>query len=254
MQAQDIMTRDVVTVRPEALVQAIARLLLERGISGVPVVDATGQVLGLVTEGDLLRRPENETEAAPRWWLRGFGDSAALADAYTKSHGLHARDVMTRPPVTVPPTMPVGDVAALMERRHIKRVPVVEGGVEGGRLVGLVTRANLLRGLAGGRADKRDDKRDDKRPDMLADKVGDQRDLGPTDREIHARLRAELARQEWASPWLRTVTVENGRVDMWGFVASEAERRALRVVAERTPGVVAVEDHLTVRAPRHGIF
>src|SRR5579862_9244949 len=221
MQAQDIMTRDVVTVAPEAPVQEIARLLLERGISGVPVVDATGQVLGLVTEGDLLRRPENQTAPAPRWWLRGFGDSAALADAYTKSHGLHARDVMTRPAIAVPPTMPVGDVAALMERRHVKRVPVVEAG----RLVGLVTRANLLRGLAGGRADKRD--------------------LPPNDREIHERLRAELARQDWASPWLRTVTVENGRVDMWGFVASEAERRALRVVAERTPGVVAVEDHLT---------
>lgn len=230
MQAQDIMTREVVTIAPEAPVQEIARLLLERGISGVPVVDAAGQVLGLVTEGDLLRRPENQTEAAPRGWLAGFVDSAALARAYTKSHGLYAREVMTSPAVTVPPDMPVGDVAALMERRHIKRVPVVEGG----RLVGLVTRANLLRGLAGTRSGERA--------------------VRPSDREIQDRLTAEFGKQAWASPWLRTLTVENGTVEIWGFVTSEAERQALRVVAERTPGVVAVEDHLTVRAPRHGIF
>jgi CBS domain-containing protein len=230
MQAQDVMTRNVVTVDPDDAVPAIARLLLDRSISGVPVVDGAGTVLGVVTEADLLRRPENQTEPVPKWWLRGFADNATLALAYTKSHGQHARDVMSRPAVTAPPTMPVGELAALMERRHIKRVPIVEDG----RLVGIVTRANLLRGIAGMRSDPHAPR--------------------PSDREIHDKLMQELRTQDWVSPWLRTVTVDNGTVGLWGFVASEAERRALQVAAERIPGVVAIEDHLTLRSPRRGLL
>jgi CBS domain-containing protein len=144
MKARDIMRCEVATVGPATPVTEIARLLLERRISGVPVVDAHGKVLGIVSEGDLLRRAETGTEIRRSWWLRLLADNAVLAGEYAKSHGRTAEEIMTRDVVTVTETTPVAEIAALLERRDVKRVPVVHRG----KIVGIISRANLLHALA----------------------------------------------------------------------------------------------------------
>ena len=140
MQAKDVMTTKVVTVQPDARVEHIAALLLERSISGVPVVDADGRLLGIVTEGDLMRRPEIGTERHRGWWLRLFGDERERAAEYARAHGSRAADVMTRNVVTVSEETSVGEIARLLEEHRIKRVPVVRDD----KVVGIVSRANLL--------------------------------------------------------------------------------------------------------------
>ena len=143
MQARDVMTTNVVTVTPDVAVEEIARLLLERNISGVPVVDGDDAVLGIVSEGDLMRRPE--TGAAPRrsWWLEFAASSRWRAAEYIRSHGVTAGDIMTRDVVTVAETANMGEIAEILEERKIKRVPVVRDG----KLVGIVSRSNLLQAL-----------------------------------------------------------------------------------------------------------
>ncbi|MCL4798910.1 MAG: CBS domain-containing protein [Burkholderiales bacterium] len=128
MLAKDVMTTSVVTVNPDARVEDVARLLLARGISAVPVVDARGRVLGIVSEGDLIRRPETGTERRPSWWLSLLADPDRAAAEYAKSHGRTARDVMTRDVISVGDRAPLERIAALLEQRRIKRVPVVRGG------------------------------------------------------------------------------------------------------------------------------
>lgn len=142
------MTTQVVTVRPDTRVEQIARLLLERRISGVPVVDAAGRLVGIVTEGDLMRRPEIGTERHRGWWLRLFGDERERAAEYARAHGSRAEQVMTRNVITVTEETPLGEIARLLEEHRIKRVPVVRDG----KLVGIVSRANLLQSLAAGPA------------------------------------------------------------------------------------------------------
>ena len=145
MQARDVMTREIVTVRPETRVSEIARILTARRISGVPVVDSGDHVVGVVTEADLTSRPECETDYPRHSWLARLVLSPEQSAAdYTKTHGLHAADVMTSPPVTVGEDTPVDEVARVLDEKHIRRVPVVRGE----RLVGIVSRADLLAGLA----------------------------------------------------------------------------------------------------------
>src|SRR5262245_35601220 len=133
MQARDVMTAPVVTVRPDTRVEEIAQLLLERRISGVPVVDPGGRLLGIVTGGDLMRAPEIGTERQRGWWLRFFGDERARAEEYARAHGSRAEQVMTRNVVTVSDETSVAEIARLLEAHHIKRVPVVRDG----RVVGI---------------------------------------------------------------------------------------------------------------------
>lgn len=221
MNAKDIMSSPVITVGPEASVREIAALLLERGISGVPVVQK-GRLVGLVSEADLLHRHEIGTDRAARggsWWLRLFSDGPSLDD-YVKSHATQARDVMTRDVVSVAPDTPVAEIARLLESRRIKRVPVLRGR----RLIGIVSRANLIQALAV-------HKRPGKKPARPRD-----------DKAIRERLLAELERQ----PWWRissNLVVDDGVVHYWGIVDSEEERQAARVAAENVPGVRKVEDH-----------
>ena len=220
MQAKDIMTTNVVTVAPDARVAEIAALLLERRISGVPVVDADGRILGIVSEGDLMRRAEGETERRHSWWLDLMASSEESAAAYVKTHGMHAEDVMTRSPITVGEEMPVRDVAEILEKRHIKRVPVVRDG----KIVGIVSRANLLQGLAAGA---------NKGAVPSAD-----------DRSIRARITEILNQEKWVSHGTLNVIVTDGVVELWGWVDSETERKAFRVAVESVPGVRALRDHL----------
>jgi len=141
MKAADIMVKDVVTAGPEASVRELATIMLERRISGMPVVDGGGRVLGIVSEGDLIRRPEIETDRVKTGWLHLFLSDEQRARDFVKSHGRKAREVMTQPAICVAPDTPLAEIVRLMERHRIKRLMVVDQG----KLAGLVTRADLLR-------------------------------------------------------------------------------------------------------------
>jgi CBS domain-containing protein len=215
------MTTKIVTVTPDTRVEAIARLLLERGISGVPVVAADGRLVGIVTEGDLMRRPDIGTERHRGWWLWLFGDERERAAEYARAHGSRADEVMTRNVVTVTEETTVGEIARLLEAHRIKRVPVVRGG----RLVGIVSRANLLHGLAARPAPPP--------PDRPLD-----------DRAVRDRIMEVLTREDLMAQGPLNVTVTDGVVELWGLVESEEGRLAVRVAVENVPGVRAVRDNL----------
>src|SRR3972149_2283575 len=143
MHAKDVMTTQVVTVSLDAPVAEIAKQLVQRRISAVPVVDADGRPVGIVSEGDLMRRPETGGERHPSWWLALVAEAETQDREYVKSHGGRARDVMTRDLVTVTEEASLEEIATLLEKHRIKRVPVVREG----KLVGIVSRANLLQGI-----------------------------------------------------------------------------------------------------------
>src|SRR5215216_6778502 len=142
--AADVMTTDVITVTPETPVPDIAKLLYTRRISGVPVVDPNKAVIGLVSEGDLMKHADAIGEQRRSWWLTLIAGESTLAHDYVKIHGRHAKDVMTSDVITVMPTASLAEIAKTLERHRIKRAPVVQDG----RLVGIVTRSNLLQDLA----------------------------------------------------------------------------------------------------------
>jgi len=231
MRAMDVMTTGVITVDPDTSVQAIATLLSERGISGVPVVDAADRLLGIVSEGDLLHRVETGTERLTRrrrsWWLDTIASDQELARDYVKSHGRTAKDVMTREVISVTDTTDLAEVAMLLETKRIKRVPVLHEG----KLVGIVSRANLVRALAVTKSDSAVDAATD-------------------DRAIRSKLLAELMGQEWFKTqdwfkiWAADVIVRDRVVHFWlAANQTEEERRALRIAAENTAGVRCVEEH-----------
>lgn len=219
MKAKDVMTTRVVAVVSDMPVSAIASLLLDRHISAVPVIDEERRILGIVSEGDLIRR--GKTTERRSWWLATYGDAKALAREFVKTHGLYATDVMTREVVTVTEDTPVSTIAELLEQKGIKRVPVVRHG----RLVGIVSRADLLRGLATRGLQPRTPEAQD-------------------DETIQAHLMEVLEREPWADATFLSIMVDQGVVHLWGLVRSEEERRALRVAAEAIPGVRNVRDYL----------
>ncbi|MBT4905790.1 MAG: CBS domain-containing protein [Rhodospirillaceae bacterium] len=221
MQAVDVMTPDVATVTPETSVEDVARIFLRRHISAVPVVDDNGVLQGIVSEGDLMRRTENDTERRPSWWLHMITGPAERAREFVLSHGHHARDVMTRKVVTIPEDMPVSQVAELLETHRIKRVPVVRDG----KVVGIVSRANLLQGLA-------------------ALKAPGEQHLG--DRQIRESLAGALAQDLPSVGNFVSYVVRDGKVQLWGGVLTESEKTAVRVAAEGIAGVQEVEDNVTV--------
>jgi CBS domain-containing protein len=229
MRAMDVMTTDVITVHPDTTVQALATLLAERGISGAPVVDSSGQLVGIVSEGDLLHCAEIGTARRHRerrrsWWLDHFASD--LARDYIKSHGRKVEDIMTRDVVTVTEDTDLAEVAALLEAKRIKRVPVMRDGT----IVGIISRANLVRALG-------------------STKGAPPRQAEADDRTIRAQLLAELGREEWARIWPEDVIVRDGVVHFWlSSDETEEKKRALRVAAETIPGVRGVEEHV-VPAP-----
>ncbi len=228
MHAMDIMTTNVITVRPEMPVQELALLLAERGISGVPVVDADNRLVGIVSEGDLLHRAETgtarRTQRRRARWLDHIASDRDLARDYVKSHGRTVADIMTRDVVTVSDTTELSDIANLLETNKIKRVPVLRDG----KVAGIVSRANLVRALAA-------------TPRAAAAEADD--------RTIRRNLLAELEGQEWATVWAADIVVRDGVVHLWFADDQPAEeRRAVRVAAENVPGVRGVEQHL-VPAP-----
>jgi CBS domain-containing protein len=222
MRAMDVMTTAVVTVSPDSTVQDLAKLMSERGISGVPVVE-NGRLVGVVSEGDLLHRAETGTErrTARRRW-RWFDPGLEEARDYIKAHGQTVRRIMTREVISVDETADLAEVATLMETRRIKRVPVLRDGM----LVGILSRANLVRAVAA---------------------IGREPATGAVggDREIRAKLLAEVNGREWARVWPEEIVVQDGVVHLWTSDARPAaERDALRVAAENVAGVRRVEEHV----------
>jgi CBS domain-containing protein len=220
MKVSDVMTRKVISVSPGAKVSEAIKLMLKHRISGLPVIDGKGRVVGILSEGDLLRRPEIGAEPRRSRWLDALLGPGEAAEAYVRSHGQRVKDVMTRAPLTVKETTPLHEVASLMERRRVKRLPVVRAG----KLVGIISRANLLRALAS----------------LNRELPKSQR----TDTAIRNRILRDIGKQDWAYAADVDVVVRSGVVDIWGRISDPAQRDALRVLAESTPGVKRIEDHL----------
>jgi CBS domain-containing protein len=228
MNASDVMTRTLLSVRPDATVAEAIRTMLDNRISGLPVIDEAGRLVGILTEGDLLRRGEMGTERQRSRWLEILMGPGRLAGEYVRTHGRKIGEVMTRDVVSVTLDTPLKEVVELMERHRIKRVPVLDGEV----LVGILSRADLLRALLGA--------------------LEEEPAAATTDEEIRERILRELAKTAWVPRDGIAITVENGVVDLNGVILDEKERAALRVAAENVPGVRAVEDHLVWVEPVSG--
>lgn len=228
MKAVDVMVSNVVTVNVNAAIGEVAATLLNNHISAAPVVDEKGGLVGIVSEGDLMRRPEIGTTGQHSWWLELISTGWASANEYIKSHSGKVADVMTRNVVTAKPDTPLGEIAGLLERNRIKRVPIVEGG----KLVGLVSRANILQALAS--ATK-------KLPSLAS----------VDDLELRKKVVSRMASEPWR-PTMLTVTVQDGTVDLWGLVHSVEEKKAAQLAAETTPGVRAVVNNIIVQRVGYG--
>jgi len=228
MKAADVMVTNVVTVGPEASVQDVAQILLDARISGIPVVDRDGELVGIVSEGDLVRRAETGTGRRRPWWLALFTGREALAAEFVREHSRRVADIMTRDVVTATPDTPLSTIARLLERNAIKRLPIVQDG----KVVGIVSRANLVQALAS---------------------AGKKTEAAPAD---DSTIREDVLRRLNAEPWTRpsliNVIVHDGTVELWGIVDSASERKAVHVAAEVAPGVRAVNDNLIIRPAESG--
>ena len=227
MKASDVRSRNILSVGRDATIAEAIRLMLDNQISGLPVIDA-GRLVGILTEGDLLRRSETGTERHRPRWLEILMGPGRLAGEYVRTHGRKVEEIMTRDVVSVTPDTPLDEIVALMERRRIKRVPVLDGDAP----VGIVSRTDLLRALA---------RTLDEEPVAV---VGDD--------EIRERILAELAKVSWVPRDGLTITVGDGAVGLDGVILDEKEREALRVAVENVPGVRAVEDRLVWVEPVSG--
>jgi CBS domain-containing protein len=220
MKAKDVMTSPVVSIEPDASIWQAVRIMLQRHISGLPVIDQKGALVGIVTEGDFLRRAETGTQRRRPRWLEYLIGPGRLADEYTRAHGRKVSEIMTAEPLTITEDTPLDEIVRLMEKRQIKRLPVVRDE----HVVGIVSRANLVH--------------------ALASFARDIRPASAGDQGIRDRILAELASQSWAPVALVDVIVRDGVVELWGMITDERERKAIVVAAENAPGVKAVNDHL----------
>jgi CBS domain-containing protein len=230
MNARDVMTPHVISVAPDASTSAAARLMLQNKISGLPVIDSSGKLVGIITEGDFLRRTEIGTQRRRPRWIEFFIGPGRLADEYSRSSGRRISDLMTHDVHTVNLDASLEDIVRIMERHRVKRVPVVEGE----KVIGIVTRANLLHALAG-----------------VADEISPS---SARDSSIREQIFEELKRQTWAPVARIDVTVRKGVVQLSGLLTDERQRQALRILAENIPGVTKVQDHLVWIEPETGIY
>jgi CBS domain-containing protein len=231
MKVRDIMTRKVLSIEPDASVLQAVHSMLQNKISGLPVVKADGDLVGVVTEGDFLRRSETATERKRPRWLAFLVGPGKLADEYVHTHARKIADVMTPDPYTVTEDTALEDVVQLMERHRIKRLPVMRGK----KLVGIVSRANLLHALA-----------------SLAPQMRSSASA-LTDETIRNLLLNELDHQKWAPVGFLNVVVRSGVVELWGTITDEREREALIVAARNVPGVKDVKDNLVWVEPMSGV-
>lgn len=228
MKVSDVMTQQVISVRPSDRIADAIRIMLDKRVSGLPVVDDAGGIVGIVTEGDLLRRSETGTTRHRPRWLQFLLSPGRLADEYAHTHGRRVDEVMTPDVVSVGEGSSLNTVVQLMEQRGIKRVPVIREG----KIVGIVSRANLMHALVG----------------LGNDAPG----CSTSDADIRQRILDEIQREPWGPRYSTNVVVSNGRVDLWGSLFEERERRALRVVVENVPGVKEIHDHMIWIEPLTG--
>ena len=229
MNASDIMSRQVITISPADTVLHAIKIMLEHRISGLPVTDASGHLIGMVTEGDFLRRSETATERKRPRWLEVVMSPGRLADQYVLAHGRTVREIMTPDVQTVTPDTPLADVVQLMEQQKIKRVPVTVGE----QLVGLITRADLV--------------------GALAKALGSTSKVTQDDDSICRQIIDEINRQPWGPRATIHVAVADGVVNLTGAIFDERERQALRVMAENIPGVRRVHDEIAFIEPLSGV-
>lgn len=231
MKAINVMTRRVVTVEPDTQVREVVALMLKYKVSAIPVVTVDQKVIGIISEGDLMSRVENKSHPRHSWWLEAFYFMQNTPEEYVKAHGRKARDVMTTDVVSVSEDTLLYEIAQLLEKKRIKRVPVIRDG----KLVGIVSRANLLHGLAsqGSAAES---------------------SVSPDDATIRNKVLDEISGQLGLNTGLINVIVNDGVVQLWGVVSSETERKAAQVAAENVSGVKAVENNLGSVPPWAGAY
>ncbi|MGA8387383.1 MAG: CBS domain-containing protein [Pseudolabrys sp.] len=229
MKAKDVMTSTVISVQPNATILQAARQMLQHHISGLPVITQSGEIVGILSEGDFLRRREIATERRHSRWLEFLMGPGKLAVEYAHSHGSKVAEVMTTEVHTVTEDTTLEDIVELMERRRIKRVPVMRGK----EVVGMVTRSNLMRAMVSlARAEQKP---------------------ANDDATIRETLLAEMQKESWAPAAMVNVVVRDGIVELWGVVIDERQREALKVAAENIPGVRAVKDHMVWLEPTSGM-
>jgi len=229
MRISNIMTDNVIVIDEAATVIDAAELMLTHRISALPVVDRNGALVGVISDTDLLRRAEVQTEKRRSWWLQLLTSPGKVADEYVSANGRRVREVMSRPLVTVSPYATLAEAAELMEQTRVKRLPVVVGG----HLVGIVTTKDFLKPLRQTRA-------------VCVFPIDD--------RTIRSNVEAELRTQQWARNGLIHVGVEDGVVTLSGTIVDERVRAAARVAAENVAGVSEIKDELTWIDPSYGIL
>ena len=220
MKIEEIMTPDVITVGPETPIHRAARLMVDHGVSGLPVVDERGAVVGIVSEGDLIVRQKGPERRS--WWKLFFEDAEALARDYQKKMGTTVGDVMTRDVLSLSPKHPIEAAARMLDEHRVRRLPVVDDG----RLVGIVSRGDLVKALA------------------AAPPAG----AGLSGTALVDEMRARLARETWTSPHALVITANDGVLSLYGLVWSQGERSAIETMARGIPGCTAVDNHLVVEA------
>jgi CBS domain-containing protein len=225
MRAKDIMTRDVFTVSPSANVREAAKLMVSKRLSGLPVVTSDGRPVGMLTASDLLHRVETGTEKRSSWFTSFFSDPDDMARQYAKAHGLKAHEVMSRHVISVRDDTDLSEVADVLDRNRLKRVPVVRDGT----LVGIISRSDLVR--------------------ILSEASVGQPIATSDDAALQNAIWHEVRKQKWLDSGYVNITVKDGVVEAWGMVASAEQRNALLVLVEEAAGAAKVEDHLGVGTP-----
>lgn len=223
MRAGDIMTQEVVSIAPDATVAEAAALMVKEHISGLPVINGERDLVGIITEGDLLRRTETGTQPGKPRWLQVLFGKNHLAEEYVRSHSRRIEDLMTIDVAVATEETELKDVVEIMQRRQVNRVPIVRDR----RVVGIVTRANLLYALT----------------------LHQPPPVAQEDRVIQQQIYEELNRHAWSARQMQ-LTVHRGVVDIWGLITDERQREAMRVAIENVPGVHKIRDHLLWVAAR----
>ena len=227
MIAADVMTHPVLSVAPDAPLSQAIRLMTDHHVSGVPVVAGGGDLVGILTEGDMLRRPETCTEGEKPGWLLSFLLPGRVADKYIQTHSRRVSEVMTQEVLTVPATAPLSDVVHLMRRHHVKRLPVMQDG----RMVGIVSRADVVRQVGAALAST---------PNSAADAA------------ILAAINDAVNKEPWAPGKMVSISVKDGIVGLDGCVYDLRERDAMGVLAENTAGAKRVENRIVCIEPYSG--
>jgi CBS domain-containing protein len=219
MKAEDVMVRDLVTVEPQTSIADAIKLLAEYDVSALPVVGPDNHLIGILSEADLLEREELGASHHRPWWIEAVTPASKLAKEFTKAHGKTVAQLMSTHVISASEDTPLLEIAPLLERNRIKRVPIVRDG----KLVGVVSQSNLIQALASSEMTK---------PRPESDKI------------IRLEVLDLLGQQHWTDFGSRNITVQDGTVHLWGLVGSEAERTALVALAQDVPGVVGVADEM----------